>query len=250
VSDGGVHAHFTRHGWARCNGLFSRAEAGAMAGWVDELVALPDRPGGVWKYGDDEARTQGRAILSRIERFREHHAGLRAVLEDARLSSLLSALMGEPPLLFKDKINLKLPGSSGFALHQDAQAGWQAYGRVQVTVMISIDATTRENGCLEIGAGPRLTELRGALFRPLCEAEVADVPFVPVETAPGDVVVFDSFVAHRSAPNRTQTARRVLYATYNPRSDGDQYARYFADKHASYPPDVERHRDHDYRYRV
>jgi 2-aminoethylphosphonate dioxygenase len=42
----------------------------------------------------------------------------------------------------------------------------------------------------------------------------------------------------------------VLYMTYNRLSAGDQRARYYADKHANYPPDIERSADREYVYRV
>jgi hypothetical protein len=246
----GARAHFERHGWACLPGLFSRTEAGAMARFVEALVALPEQAGSVWKYGDDEARARGERVLSRIEHFRDQHGGLRLVLEDPRLLGLLAQWLAEPVLLFKDKINLKLPGSGGFALHQDAQAGWEVYAPLHVTAMVSIDATTHENGCLEIARGPRLSALRGEIFRPLNAVDVAEFAFESLLTEPGDVVIFDSFVPHRSAPNRTSSARRVLYATYNAASHGDHYARYFADKHANYPPDVERLLGRAYQYRV
>jgi hypothetical protein len=37
---------------------------------------------------------------------------------------------------------------------------------------------------------------------------------------PGDVLFFDSFVCHRSAPNLTSSSRRLLYSTYAMRSEG------------------------------
>jgi hypothetical protein len=61
---------------------------------------------------------------------------------------------------------------------------------------------------------------------------------------------FDSYLPHRSAPNATRQRRRVLYVTYNRASEGDQRARYYADKHANYPPDCEREAGRRYEYRV
>ena len=69
-------------------------------------------------------------------------------------------------------------------------------------------------------------------------------------TEPGDVLFFDSFVPHRSGPNRTSVQRRVLYVTYNGASAGDSRERYYADKRASYPPDCEREAGKDYSFRV
>ena len=72
----------------------------------------------------------------------------------------------------------------------------------------------------------------------------------PIPTEPGDAVFFDSFVPHASKPNFTAKPRRILYLTYNLLSDGDHRARYYADKHASFPPDIERDSGTDYVFRV
>ena len=61
---------------------------------------------------------------------------------------------------------------------------------------------------------------------------------------------FDSFTPHRSAPNLTAAPRRVLYVTYNRASEGDHRAHYYADKRASYPPDIEREPGREYVFRV
>ena len=72
----------------------------------------------------------------------------------------------------------------------------------------------------------------------------------PVPGAPGDVLFFDSYAPHGSAPNLTDRQRRILYLTYNLASDGDHRRAYYAAKRASFPPDVEREPGRDYRFRV
>jgi hypothetical protein len=41
-----------------------------------------------------------------------------------------------------------------------------------------------------------------------------------------------------------------MYITYNRRAEGDQRARYYADKRESYPPDCEREAGKEYVFRV
>ena len=67
---------------------------------------------------------------------------------------------------------------------------------------------------------------------------------------PGEVIFFDSFVPHASKPNLTDSPRRILYITYNLAREGDHRKRYFADKHASFPPDIDRDREKTYVFRV
>jgi ectoine hydroxylase-related dioxygenase (phytanoyl-CoA dioxygenase family) len=71
-----------------------------------------------------------------------------------------------------------------------------------------------------------------------------------VPTRAGDVVFFDSYTPHASAPNLTTERRRVLYITYNRRSAGDHRVQYYADKRKSFPPDIERDPTRTYTFRV
>ena len=161
-----------------------------------------------------------------------------------------SGLFGEPAILFKDKINFKMPGGQGFKAHQDAQAGWHLYARYFISVLISIDRSTEQNGCIEMAPGWHGRGLIGKEWTPLDEASTARMEFVPLPTRPGDVVFFDCFAPHRSRDNPTNVPRRVLYVTYNRASEGDHRAAYFADKRKSYPPDIEREPGRTYVFRV
>lgn len=241
---------YRRDGYVLARGLFSEEEAARMRGFAAELLASEPAPGGIMKYGDDAAADEGRSVLSRIEHMRGSHQGLRAVMEGGRLLVPLALILAEPPVLFKDKINYKLPGSSGFEPHQDVQAGWERYCATHVTAMVSLDATTPENGCLELAPGHHRRGTIGAAWTPLEGDALRGLEFVPMPTSPGDVCFFDSRTPHRSAPNRTPEPRRVLYLTYNPVSQGDHYEAYFADKRRDYPPDAEREPGRSYRYRV
>lgn len=162
----------------------------------------------------------------------------------------VSGLFGEPAVLFKEKINFKMPGGNGFTPHQDAQAGWNDYANLFITVLIGIDESTVENGCLELAAGHNQSGLIGELWKPLTEENMKGMEFISVPTKPGDAVFFDSYAPHRSGPNLTENPRRVLYLTYNRRSEGDHRLQYYADKRRSYPPDIEREPDQKYVFKV
>ena len=74
--------------------------------------------------------------------------------------------------------------------------------------------------------------------------------FTPIATQPGDVIFFDSYAPHRSAPNLTKSCRRVLYVTYNRAAEGDSRNQYYSDKRQSYPPDIERQAGKNYVFKV
>ncbi|MDP6604549.1 MAG: phytanoyl-CoA dioxygenase family protein, partial [Rhodospirillales bacterium] len=110
-------------------------------------------------------------------------------------------------------------------------------------------AADEENGCLQVAPGHHR---RGVIrsWEPLTDEDMADMEFVLCPTRPGDLVFFDSFIPHRSELNLSCKVRRLYFATYNRRSEGDHLERYYADKLKSYPPDIDREPDTEYVYRV
>jgi hypothetical protein len=243
-------AAFRADGFVLLRGLFDAEEMRRIAQWVDELQAHPEVPGAQMMYFEAAAGEPGRRLLNRIENFAPFHGGLGALVTGSKLLDALSALLGEEAILFKDKINFKMPGGSGFEPHQDSQAGWGDYADLFVTAAIAVDRVSVENGCLELAHWRHKRQLIGDLWKPLEDAQLTGVEFVPYPMEPGDAAFFDSYLPHRSAPNATQAPRRVLYLTYNRASAGDHRARYYADKRKSYPPDCEREPGRAYEYKV
>lgn len=116
-----------------------------------------------------------------------------------------------------------------------------------MSLAIWIDPATKENGCIEVAPGLHKEGLLGAMWEPI---EDLDLPYEHVECAPGDIVIFDSYVPHRSGPNNSLKPRRAAFITYNKSKDGDQLDTYYADKRRDFPPDIERPKDKVYTYRV
>src|SRR5262249_54189515 len=187
-----------------------------------------DERGKQMVYLEDSLVEKGARILSRMEKFSDYHDGLANFVRQDKLIGRLSELFNEPAVLFKEKVNFKMPGSGGFEPHQDIQPGWDDYCPYFITVLLAVDESSPENGCLELAAGSHKRGMLGKKWQPLTESELVGVEFVPYPMAPGDAVFFDCFVPHQSKPNATGKRRRNLYLTYNRLSDGDQRERYFA----------------------
>ena len=214
---------------------------------------------------------------------------------------MMDTIMGGPVRLYKDKINMKLPGGpcsicgcaladvlacssgGGFEPHQDILAGWGSYGellfvvgpscvvgrvmisllqhwpsksiesQVQfeqtcmvagngnmnfVTLSVAVDHAHVGNGALECVAGMHTLGKLGEDWKPLNKKIVDDMKWEMVETFPGDVIIFDAFVPHRSAPNLDTYSRRNYYLTYNLAVEGvlqQPDYKYFVDKRKNYP---------------
>lgn len=237
-----------QNGFLVVRDFFDAAAVATMRQWIEELSAAPELPGRHWVYHEDSLDRPGTRVVQRIENFCPFHPGFDRLIRDSVLSRWVAALMGGPVALFKEKINFKMPGGAGFKAHQDQQAGWGRYAPLFVTALVSIDPATLANGCLELVAGRHREGLIGDEWAPL--SDEVGLGMHPVPTAPGDVIFFDSFVPHASQPNHTAEPRRLLYLTYNLAAHGDQRARYHADKHAAFPPDIERDGTKTYVFRV
>lgn len=248
--DAGLAADFGRDGFVLAPGMFDAEQMDRITEWVEEVAALPEVPGEAMFYYEDSLTDPDTRVLSRIENFIPYHAKLRRLVGNGALADCVADLFGEPAILFKDKINFKMPGGHGFTPHQDVQAGWDRYAKLHITALVSIDEATPRNGCLELAAGFHDKGQLGNSWSPLNDDQMAGMSFAKIPTRPGDVVFFDSFAPHQSSPNHTDTPRRVLYITYNAASQGDHRARYYADKRVSHPPDCEREPGTSYVFRV
>ncbi|MCQ8278036.1 phytanoyl-CoA dioxygenase family protein [Acetobacteraceae bacterium KSS8] len=240
-------ARMRRDGYLVVRNFFSPAETESLIALTTHIAAQPEQVGGQMVYGETSLLDPNQRVIQRIEDFCSHHPAMDEVARRGALSRWLDALMGGETVLFKDKINFKYPGGDGFKAHQDQAAGWTRYAPLFITALVTIDRATVENGCLEIATMPRTTEMIGAEWEPLSEEALG---LVAVPTEPGDVIFFDSYVPHASKPNLTQTQRRVLYLTYNLAEAGDHRRRYFAEKRAAFPPDIERKAGETYVFRV
>ncbi|MDB5428144.1 MAG: phytanoyl-CoA dioxygenase [Phenylobacterium sp.] len=240
---------FRRNGWVLARSFFDADETALIERWTREVLARPETPGEQMVYYEDSLQQPGERIVQRIEYFCGYHDRFDRLV-NGQLKAAVARLFGDDAVLFKEKINFKMPGGAGFEPHQDQQAGWSTYAPLFVTALVSIDAATEANGCLEMASGPKATGLIGREWEPLSAAEMAELKLAPIPTEPGDVLFFDSYAPHASQPNGTAQARRILYLTYNRARDGDHRARYFADKRANFPPDIERAPGTEYRFRV
>jgi len=240
-------AAFERDGYLVMRQGFSAAEMALIARWTDEVAAMPEVSGRHWVFHEKSLKGDGRDLISRIENIAPFHDGFAELSEALRAP--VGRLLGEEAALFKEKVNFKMPGGDGFKPHQDSQAGWDTYADFFISALVSIDEATVENGCLQICAGHHKRGLFQS-WQPLTEKDMQGMRFKHLPTTPGDLVFFDCYAPHASDPNLTDRTRRIYYATYNRKSAGDHMARYYADKHKNYPPDIDRAAGKEYVFRV
>lgn len=247
-------AEFRQRGFIIVKGFFDREVMRRLEAWLEELAHKQPAPEEEAKYYETSP-IHGRPVLVRMENaLGPHNAEMTQLLTGGDTEACLTQLLGEAPLLFKDKVNYKPPGGRADKLHQDQAAGWNAYADFFVTLAIVVDPNRRETAALSfLQTGNYEKRLMGPEWKPLSDQ---DPPYSPagdymlVEADPGDVIFFDSYVPHGSPANTSDRQRRNHYITFNRRSDGDQRMRYYRDKWLNYPPNDQAHARSDRSYQV
>ena len=224
-------AHFATHGWLLTQTL-DAAGLAELRAWVDEISGWPD-DGGTWLHHRE--MTDDGPQLCRSENLVPHHDGFRRLLTTGALLDTASALLGEPAVLYKEKINYKLAGGAGYAPHQDAPA--YPFVASHVSCMVAIDDATVDNGCLEVVSGQHHELLSMDDAGCIHPDVVASFEWAAVPVQAGQTLWFHSRTPHRSGPNTSRTARRALYPTYNARSEGDLREDYYREKLAAFAAD-------------
>ncbi len=225
-----LHQDWKTNGYLKIPGFFSTEEVDALQTWVSEISS--------WEPTHDKwmhhyESTPDGARLSRSENFVPYHSDIKATVTSGKVLGVVSELMAEPAVLYKEKINYKYPGGGGYAAHQDAPA--YEFIDFHITCLISVDSATHESGCLFFSPG-RHQEGFIALDEKGCVApETAmTMEWIAAPTDPGDILLFGSYIPHKSPANRSYKPRRIIYLTYNAKSQGDWREQYYADKREAF----------------
>ncbi len=230
------YAYFKETGWLLVSTL-DHDGVRELQGWADDIASWPDAGDG-WLHHRE--MTDDGPKLCRSENLIPFHDGLRALLTTGPLLETAGALLGEPAVLYKEKINYKLAGGAGYAPHQDAPA--YPFIDTHVSCMVAIDDSLADNGCLEVVSRMHHEALPVDDVGCIRSEIVDTMQWDPVEVRAGQTLWFHSRTPHRSGPNTSSVARRALYPTYNAASEGDMRADYYRKKLSEFDaaPDSDR----------
>ncbi|KAL5358249.1 hypothetical protein BJX96DRAFT_173270 [Aspergillus floccosus] len=225
---------YDEKGYLLIRGFFSPAETASLQQWTQEVHDLPRTPDAAY-MPYEEVNAQGKRVLCRTENYANSHAGLNSFLRGQRVLSVLEQLAREEMLLFKEKINYKFAGSGGFSPHIDANAYTHVKNIKHLTVLAAVDDMTPENGGLDVVDGSHRTEIKLGEDRCIEPSWVESQIWMPCVLHPGDILVFGSYLAHRSGANTSSKDRRAIYATYNCKAEGDLHDQYYEDRRKLWP---------------
>jgi len=218
---------FHANGWVITD-LFDEFTTREVQRWVSDIATWPDE--GPWLHYRE--MTDHGPKICRTEDFTPHHAGMYQLLRLGRLVMAAGELLGEPAVLYKEKINYKLSGGAGFAPHQDAPA--YRFVDTHISCMVAVDPATTVNGCLEVVSGMHAEVLpmddSGCIHPDVARR----FDWEPAELLAGQVLWFHSRTPHCSGSNHSTEDRRALFPTYNALREGDLRDRYYEQKSAEF----------------
>lgn len=224
-------------------GLFSE-KVGELSEWIEEIANWGSNMEQWMCYYEMDNPSQ----LSRVENFVPYHEGLKEIFTGPVVIDLISELMDEQAILYKERINFKSPGGGPHAAHQDGVAYEQGTNasfdpniKPYLSILVSVDEATEENGCLQVVPNWPLDNLEilqmeapypdKPSYMKIKQSIEDELTWKKLPTKPGDALIFTERLPHRSEPNFSDKTRRIIYGVYNPLSDGgDKRAKYYEDK--------------------
>ncbi|KAF8590967.1 PhyH-domain-containing protein [Ramaria rubella] len=231
---------FAENGYLIIRDLFTADEKANIIEWTNEVKSWPeDSDLGYLPY--QEVDGKGRRILCRTENFANYHKGFNELLRGERLRNLIGELSGDKMYLFKEKINYKQAFAGGFDAHFDAPAYNHIKAQKHLTALIGVEDATPENGCLEVVPGSHVGTIPLNPNLTITEEWAKSKEWVSVPLQTGELLIFGSYLAHRSGPNNSPNGRASIYATYNTEADGgDIHDAYYAHRTVLWPATAKR----------
>lgn len=225
--------------WAEDGYLILRGVAGqdacdAMSAAVIELFAKAEGDGrsfGGHHVGDSGVIAVEEAALAGSDRSADQRMSklfnlhrmepFKSFASHPQVLNAMHAILGPDVACFNSQYIFKNPGVWGQPWHQDSL--YYVFDRMpQVGVWLATSRATIENGCLFVAPGSHLEPIHKVVpdARPGSNfgyMEVVDYDFskeIPVLMEPGDVLIFHSFLMHKSNDNTANERRSALVYHY------------------------------------
>jgi len=183
------------------------------AGLVGHSLVMPEaKPNPFAKNPEDR--------VSKV--FRLHRDPIfRAFAERPDLLDRVEAILGSELDCFLSQFIFKQPGAMGQPWHQDSH--YFPFDRApQLGVWLAVTEATLENGCLHVLPGSQREPIHSHVPDRRPEANYGYVEIVdhdmsasvPVLMEPGDLLLFHSFLMHRSTDNKSAGIRAAMVYHY------------------------------------
>ena len=156
------------------------------------------------------------------------HKEINNFLTTGVLPETISQLFENEAILYKEKINYKYPNTGLYRAHQDITA--YPNSKNHITALVNLGPTNEENGSIEFSPLVMNNLEEKTIIKHtngvICEPE--KLKWInPLETNYGDIILFNSYIPHRSSQNISKLPRKALYITYNDINEGNLREEYY-----------------------
>ena len=245
---GAQRASWDERGFFRVDGFASASVCSAMLERVTDLVRDPEQATAIGAWILPESNKAGAAVenpedaVSKI--FRLHRDSVFAEFAHAAaVVDLVSPLIAPDVDVFLSQFIFKTAGAWGQPWHQDSLYFPFEPARPVVGVWLAVTAATLGNGCLHVLPGSQSEPVHDHVpdRRPGANYgyfEIVDHDMAasePVLMAPGDLLVFDSHLMHRSTDNESTGIRAAMVYHYATAGSVDHSAEYWSSSNAWVP---------------
>ena len=189
-----------------------------------EIDSLKKTPNYIHKFENDKNLQKQ---LCRTEDIIKHKE-INTFLTEGFLPETVSQLFENDAILYKEKINYKYPNTGLYRAHQDITA--YPNSKNHITALVNVGPTNNENGSIEfsplimndLNKNTIIEHKNGVIYEP------EKLKWTnPCETTYGDIILFDSYIPHRSSINTSKLPRKALYITYNDINEGNLRKKYY-----------------------
>ena len=203
-------AEFRERGYTVARGFFTKAEAAGMLEEAERRMRDADT------Y--DPLSQNGMVFTQNV--FKQS-VKCQQFISQQRIVDFLKPIAGGDLWVRWDQAVTKFPGGGVFRWHQDN--GYNGLLTEHYQLWVALTETRNQNGGLWLAPG---SHKRG--FLPHADVDKAQIEFegdvgesLCVDANIGDMIVFSSFMLHRTGPNEADTKRVAYVAEYMPYSDYD-----------------------------
>jgi len=219
-----THEQYQRYqndGYVIIPGLLNREETAHFRDTAREDLRRQAEAGETMRKGDKAGNT---TLLKMWYEAADDVYGF--VARDERLVNVARQIIGKDTYLYSHKMTMKEPREGGaWEWHQDYGYWYQnkCLAPEMLSIWISLDKSVKENGCLQVLPGShklgRLDHIRvdgqTVVDEEYLNAALQRFPLLYVEMEPGDALIFDCNLLHRSDANTSDMPRWGYIASYN-----------------------------------
>jgi ectoine hydroxylase-related dioxygenase (phytanoyl-CoA dioxygenase family) len=210
---------YRRRGLGMLPALIHEQRVNALLDETDRLWRMFDARGAADLRAGIRVQPSGEVRVDRLDPVADFSPLFADLNADRDLVALAESGLGAHVVVMKEKLIYRPPGTVGFGLHRDADYNTPRTGipgNEFFTVAIALDPVPVASGPTEF-----FPDLRHAVTpRPAGEPRDIDVAALAGQTSvmpelrPGDGLIFDGLIPHRSAPNESERPRRTYMITY------------------------------------